>query len=213
MSTSKLWKALAANKKFREEFNALQLKRGVPFQVRALLKKKKWTQEQLAEYANLSQGVVSRVQNPNYGNLTINTIARVAAGFDVAFVGRFVPFSELVGWFENLSEEEAANVEPFEKEYKRVIQGIPRGIPRPRRPRRRSIRVVTCKGGSMPFISANAGAEQLRLPLPEPEPTQPSEIVRKVLKMTSRMRGDVATANAIQGVPARAGRQLAGGLQ
>jgi len=211
MSTSKLWKELAANKKFREEFNALQLKRGVPFQVRALLKKKRWTQEQLAEYANLSQGVVSRVQNPNYGNLTINTIARVAAGFDVAFVGRFVPFSELVDWFEDLSEEESANIESFEKEYKKLMQGIPRSIPRHRRPGR-SLRVVTYKRGSIPFIGANAGAEQLRLPLPEPEPTQPSEIVRKVLKMTLRMRGHVAIANAIQGVPGRAGHRLAGGL-
>src|SRR5712664_3246459 len=86
------------NKEYRSNFAALQLKRGVPFQIRTLLKKREWTQEQLAESANLTQGVVSRAQNPDYGNLTINTISRIASGFDVGFVGQFVPFSRLVEW-------------------------------------------------------------------------------------------------------------------
>ena len=82
MSTSSnLWNELASSKEFRNEFAALQLKRGVPFQIRALLKKRGWSQETLAQNAKLSQGVVSRAQNPEYGNLTINTIARIAAGW------------------------------------------------------------------------------------------------------------------------------------
>jgi transcriptional regulator with XRE-family HTH domain len=119
---SSLWRQLAESKKFREEFNALQMKRGVAFQIRALLKKRRWTQGKLADCANLTQGVVSRAQDPDYGNLTINTINRLAAGFDVAFIGRFVPFTELVDWFENLSEE-AGEVRSFEKENKEILQG------------------------------------------------------------------------------------------
>jgi transcriptional regulator with XRE-family HTH domain len=100
----------------------LQLKRGVAFQIRALLKKRGWTQGKLAENAKLTQGVISRAQDPNYGNLTVNTINRVAAGFDVAFIGLFVPFGTLVEWFENLSEE-LGEVESFEAEYRQVVQG------------------------------------------------------------------------------------------
>ena len=198
---SDLWQKLR-NKEYRENFAALQLKRGVPFQIRAILKERGWTQEQLAEQANLTQGVVSRAQNPDYGNLTINTISRVAAGFDVAFVGRFVPFSELVDWFENLSEE-SGNIETFDRQYRRILRSNFRSMPRRRRP----MRVVRHKNGGIPFIDANAGAEQLRLPLPEPQP-EPPEIVRKVLVMP---RGDVGIANKFQGAPAHSVRRFAGG--
>lgn len=122
---SNLWGQLAESKEFREEFSALQLKRGVAFQIRALLKQRGWTQSELAEHANLTQGVVSRAQSPDYGNLTINTINRIAAGFDVAFLGRFVPFSELVEWFEKLSED-SVRVESFENEWQTPKKVKPR---------------------------------------------------------------------------------------
>ncbi len=206
-TNSDLWQKLR-NKEYRSNFAALQLKRGVPFQIRALLKKREWTQEQLAESASLTQGVVSRAQNPDYGNLTINTISRIASGFDVGFVGQFVPFSRLVEWFENLSEE-SGNVETFEREYSRIIRSNVRSMPHRRSPRRRLIRVMPHKRDGMPITVANAGAVQLRLPLPAPKPERP-EIVRKVFNMPPR--GDVAIANSIQGVSVRAGHRLAGGL-
>jgi len=131
---SSVWRELAESKEFREEFSALQLKRGVAFQIRALLKKRGWTQGKLAENAKLTQGVISRAQDPNYGNLTVNTINRVAAGFDVAFIGLFVPFGLLVEWFENLSEE-LGEVEPFEDEYRQLVKG--RRLKRHRRPLKR----------------------------------------------------------------------------
>ena len=112
---SQLWKKLAKSKRYREEFVAAQVKRGIPFQVRALLKKKGLSQEVLAERAGLTQGVVSRAANPDYGNLTLNTIVRIAAGFDVAFIGKFVPFSELGKWFTDLSED-SLDLKSFEEE-------------------------------------------------------------------------------------------------
>lgn len=105
---SSLWQKFARSKRYREEFVAAQVKRGIPFQARAVLKSRVgWTQETLAENAGLTQGVVSRALDPNYGNLTLNTVIRIAAGFDVAFIGKFVPFSELKDWFLALSEESA----------------------------------------------------------------------------------------------------------
>lgn len=100
-----LWRKLFRSKRYREEFVANQVKRGIPFQIRALLKQHGLSQDQLARRAGLSQGVVSRAANPDYGNLTLNTIIRIAAGFDVAFVGKFVPFSELGRWFLEFSHE------------------------------------------------------------------------------------------------------------
>jgi transcriptional regulator with XRE-family HTH domain len=114
---SKLWVKLAKSKRYREEFVAAQVKRGLPFQIRTMLKKSGISQEDLAARAGLTQGVVSRAANPEYGNLTINTIIRIAAGFDVAFVGKLVPFSELAKWFVDLSED-SLQVKSFEEENK-----------------------------------------------------------------------------------------------
>lgn len=114
---SQLWKKLAKSKKYREEFVAAQVKRGIPFQIRTRLKQTGLSQEKLASQAGLTQGVVSRAADPDYGNLTLNTIIRIAAGFDVAFVGKFVPFSELAKWFIDLSESSVA-VKTFDEENK-----------------------------------------------------------------------------------------------
>jgi transcriptional regulator with XRE-family HTH domain len=99
-----LWRKFA-ERKYRAEFVAAQVKRGIPFQIQTLMKKKGYSQEKLAQESGLTQGVISRAANPDYGNLTLNTIIKIASGFDVAFVGRFVPFSELAKWFSNLSED------------------------------------------------------------------------------------------------------------
>ena len=117
-----LWHKFADDKEDREEFVAAQVKRGIPFQIRALLKQHKLSQEQLAQQSKLTQGVISRAQNPNYGNLTLNTLIRIAAGFDVAFIGKFVPFSELGKWFIELSEE-SVKVANFEAENKSMALG------------------------------------------------------------------------------------------
>jgi transcriptional regulator with XRE-family HTH domain len=124
---SSLWRKFAKSKKYREEFVASQVKRGIPFQARAMLKGREgWTQETLAERSGLTQGVISRALNPNYGNLTLNTIIRIAAGFDVAFIGKFVPFSELEKWFESM-DEESVQVQTFEEETEAVatVSGTP----------------------------------------------------------------------------------------
>src|SRR5271157_3669663 len=89
------WRRLGKSKKFREEFALSLLKKMVPFQIKAIRKKRELSQPELAEKSHLTQGVISRAENLDYGNLTLNTIGRIAGGFDLAFIGKFVPFSEL----------------------------------------------------------------------------------------------------------------------
>jgi transcriptional regulator with XRE-family HTH domain len=113
-----LWQKLR-NRKYRAQFVAAQVKRGIPFQIQTLMKHKNFSQEKLAKESGLTQGVISRAANPDYGNLTLNTIIKIAAGLDVAFVGKFVPFSELSKWFANLSEE-TVQVKSFEEEYEEM---------------------------------------------------------------------------------------------
>ena len=111
---SRIWEKLR-DKPYRDAFVASQLKRGFATQTRVMLKDRRWTQADLAERSGLKQGAISRASDPDYGNLTVNTILRIASGFDVAYVGRFVPFSELAQRYENLSES-ALSVPSFEEE-------------------------------------------------------------------------------------------------
>jgi transcriptional regulator with XRE-family HTH domain len=113
--TNSRWRKLR-EKKYREEFVASQARRAIPFQIRALMHRKKISQQELADRSGLTQGVISRAANPAYGNLTLNTIIRVAAGFDVAFIGLFVPFSKLVDFFDRVSERGLADVATFTEE-------------------------------------------------------------------------------------------------
>jgi transcriptional regulator with XRE-family HTH domain len=119
-----LWQRLRS-KKFRDAFVATQFKRSIPFQITAIRKKLGWSQEQLAKAANLTQGVISRAENPDYGNLTFNSVLRMAAGLDVAVVIEFVPFSKLLRVFDSRSEDLAPAT--FEEEDKMLSENEAQG--------------------------------------------------------------------------------------
>ena len=111
-----IWARLQRGSAYRKAFVAEQCKRLVPFQIHALRKARKISQAELARLAGLTQGVVSRAEDPNYGNLTFNTVIRIANGFGVAFVAKFVPFSELDDWYVSTSEKSLADIPSFEAE-------------------------------------------------------------------------------------------------
>jgi transcriptional regulator with XRE-family HTH domain len=115
MTISSLWKKFRS-RKYRHAFVEAQLKRGVPTQMRAMRLKRGWTQKELAQRCGLEQGTISRIENPDYGQLTFDTVLAVARGFDCAFIGRYVPFSQLRALVENSSEEEDDLAPSFEQE-------------------------------------------------------------------------------------------------
>lgn len=138
---SNLWNKLSSSKDYREALVASQLKRGLPFQARAMRKGRGWSQAVVAERSGLTQGVVSRAEDPDYGNLTLNTVLRIAAGHDVAVICEFVSFSDFAKWYVNFSED-TAFVPSFEDE--RV--SFPAELARPSIP----IRMVETRGTNQP---------------------------------------------------------------
>lgn len=96
------------NKDYRDSFVREFLKNGIAFQLQALRSKSELTQAQLGELAGKKQNVISRLENPNYGNFTINTLLDLASALDVALVVRFAPFSEVERLRGHLSREELA---------------------------------------------------------------------------------------------------------
>ncbi|MBV9759818.1 MAG: helix-turn-helix transcriptional regulator [Acidobacteriaceae bacterium] len=120
---SNIWEKLSRSKSYRESFVGAFVKRMVPLQIRTLRKERGWSQAELAKEAKLTQGVISRAEDPNYGNLTVNTLVRIAAGFDCAYVGEFVPFSELASRYSNLEHEDSLRVPSFKDD--RLPSSVP----------------------------------------------------------------------------------------
>jgi transcriptional regulator with XRE-family HTH domain len=122
---SKLREKLARSRRYRESFAASVVKRMLPLQIRVLRKRREWSQARLAEESRVTQGVISRAEDPDYGNLTVNTLVRIGAGFDCAYIGRFVPFSELIKWYTDLEDEKSLEVLSFDEEAREEL--IPKG--------------------------------------------------------------------------------------
>ena len=95
----KIIKDLKDSKEYREE----HINTGVSFQIRALREQKGWSQKELGIHTRMAQETISRIEDPNYGKLTLKTLKRLASAFDVALMVRFVPFGELVEWELNLT--------------------------------------------------------------------------------------------------------------
>jgi transcriptional regulator with XRE-family HTH domain len=115
LTKAEIWPQLKKGKRYRREFAAQFSKRAIPHQIALLRKQFGLTQDQLAKSAGISQGMVSRAADPDYGNLTVNTCVRIASGFDLIFVGAFVRWSELPRWF-NRFYSETFTVPSFDEE-------------------------------------------------------------------------------------------------
>ena len=96
------------DKEYRDLFVTEEIDTGVPFQIRVMRQARGWSQKEFAARLGMTQEGVSRLENPNYGKLTLTTLKRLASAFDVALAVHFVPFSRLVDWAANLSPDDLA---------------------------------------------------------------------------------------------------------
>jgi transcriptional regulator with XRE-family HTH domain len=55
-------------------------------------------QEDLARETGLHQSRISMFETPGAANVTLDTLANVAAGLRCGVIVKFVPFSEMLGW-------------------------------------------------------------------------------------------------------------------
>jgi len=92
------------SKKFREAFLSSSVRYRVALQVRALRKKYFESQKALGQEMGKPANVISRLENPNYGKLTIQTLLELAAAFGVGLIVKFASFSEVIEHSENLDE-------------------------------------------------------------------------------------------------------------
>ncbi len=78
----------------------------VPSQIRALrLKSNLPRQADLAREAEMQQSRISMFETPGAANVTLETLARLAAIFKVGLIVKFVPFSEMLHWENTFSQD------------------------------------------------------------------------------------------------------------
>lgn len=74
-----------------------------------------WSQITAGEILGKPQNVISRLESPAYGKLSIQTLLEVAKGFDVGLLIKFVPYSRLLREYEDVSIDALKAASPNEK--------------------------------------------------------------------------------------------------
>jgi len=103
LSRKTLAKKLLSSKLFRKAYVWEHLKRSIPFQIRTMRDERGWSQERAAKELGKTQSIISRLESPAYGKVSLQTLVDIAEGFDVGLLIKFVPFSRLVAEYEDVS--------------------------------------------------------------------------------------------------------------
>ncbi len=81
---------------YRHAYLGQHVRRGIAYQIRALRDQRKWKQGTFAKFLGKPQSVACRLEDPDYGKMTVQTLLEVANVFDVALEVRFVPYSTFI---------------------------------------------------------------------------------------------------------------------
>ena len=83
---------------FRFAYLAANVRRGLASQIRAMRKQpeRRWSQAELAAKMGKPQSVVSRLEDPNYGKMSVNTLLEVANTLNVALLVQFVEWDDFL---------------------------------------------------------------------------------------------------------------------
>lgn len=123
-----LLKTKLNNKEYRDAFAAEYIYSRIPLKIRAMRDRRHMSQQQLAERAGVRQEWISRLEDPNYGRLTLSTLLKLASAFDVALNVDFVPFSEIFDRSTQLSPENFDVRSYGEENQAAELQGVAGGI-------------------------------------------------------------------------------------
>lgn len=92
-------------KEFRDCFAEDQIRVRLALQIRALRQQRGLSQSQFGELVGMPQSSVARFENPDSGRLTLSSLFKIAAAFDIAFVGEFVDHKALLERTRSMTKE------------------------------------------------------------------------------------------------------------
>lgn len=100
------------DKEYREAYMEAAIDQGVAWQIKINRKLRNMSQIDLGNAIGTQQSGVSRLEDPEYGAHSLDTLKQVAKAFDCALLVKFVSYGDLARESENLSETDQYAV-PF----------------------------------------------------------------------------------------------------
>lgn len=94
------------SKEYRDSFVAAHVSNTISAQINSMRHARGWTQGELADRSGMRQPRISALEDPDFENVEIATLQRLASAFDVALSVRFVPFSEIAQRSSNLNNSD-----------------------------------------------------------------------------------------------------------
>jgi transcriptional regulator with XRE-family HTH domain len=99
---------LSSNKAYRDSYLDTHVRSGIAYQIQALREKLGLSQYAFAKKIGMTQSVVSRLENPEYGKVTVQTLIQVAMALEVALLIRFCSYPAFLAAIADLSPDALA---------------------------------------------------------------------------------------------------------
>jgi len=106
---SQLISRLLRERDFRAAYIRAKLDVLIPSQLRALRLSQDKTQPEVARLSDMKQSRISAIETPGRVNFNLETLVRLAATHSIGLIVKFVPFSEMLEW-ENEYSQDTFNV-------------------------------------------------------------------------------------------------------
>ena len=91
------------NVEFRDAYMTEQVRSYIAFQIRALREQRRWSQGDLARESGKTQSVISRMEDPDYDKLGLQSCLEIAVAYDVPLLVQFVEWDDWLARMSNMS--------------------------------------------------------------------------------------------------------------
>jgi transcriptional regulator with XRE-family HTH domain len=94
-----------SNREYRHAYMMEGVKSWIARQVRALREQRGWSQGDLARESGKRQSAISRIEDPDYGQLTLQTLFDLAQAFDIPLLVQFAEWPDWLNRMEDVATE------------------------------------------------------------------------------------------------------------
>jgi transcriptional regulator with XRE-family HTH domain len=110
------------NKEYRDGYLQTHVRSGIAYQIRSLREKTGLSQAQFADATGKKQSTISRLEDTDYGRVSVQTLLDIASALNVALLVRFVDFPQFLKTTEDMSPQALAPDDVFESKAKDVAE-------------------------------------------------------------------------------------------